>query len=134
MSRPFLAPNPKPVPGWAHLGLGLAAVVGAAFAASGIAAFAVPPLAVGYVAWTARRPAGLLLALAAGLVELQARDGSLIGVITTTSWFVVYVAIAVVVAAIEVATRPPTRRVTRGGSAPYRSVAAATGGAPCARA
>lgn len=75
------------------------------------ASIAVVVASIVYVAWTAHRTAGLLLALAAGLLEVLRHSdrGPPSAMLFAWLWLIGYVLLAVVTSLVEVATRPRER-------------------------
>lgn len=93
--------------------LGVAGVVaGFRVVSTGVAAFVLVLGSICFVAWTARRAAGLALAFAAGAIQLageRAQGEPIEPLILAGLWTLLYVFVAVTTSAIEVATRPQSK-------------------------
>ncbi len=76
---------------------------------TGIGARLVVLGSIAYAAWAGRRAAGLLLAVAAGGLELARRAPAEHAVAFVVPWLLVFITIALVSSGIEAATRPDTR-------------------------
>jgi hypothetical protein len=102
---------PTKVAAWMHItvgaGLGL---IGTYVTDSKAASIAAVLVSVLYVAWTAHRTAGLLLALAVGLMGvLRHGDHGPSAMATAWIWLIAYVLLALVTSVVEEVTRPRER-------------------------
>jgi hypothetical protein len=107
-------PEPSPVMRIVHVALGAAAVaLGFHASVRGVASVVLVIGAIAYVAWMARRGAGLSLALVAGALELLRQRAHMVApadaLAITTMWLLLYLVVALIASGIEVATRPVPR-------------------------
>lgn len=103
--------NIPPVSAWFHACVGVVGILVGRFFVGGASSSLMVVGSIVYLAWSARRAAGLVAALGIGLFEVAQPSSSESGAIR----LMIYLAIVMVVSAIEVATRPDRRELVQTG-------------------